>query len=192
MDDCYLTVPPVYVENVDYMAHPAITNHHLYLCWRRNRSIKNGHEDICLTIPLSALRRLENTCWRRWFKQLRNLAELPPCEINWNKDKDITWLYGPRYHAECPFDQTAPQAVPKKYEYEEHSETLLVNLRAGSMIFDELLLEEEEDEYSPIPSAIRRGGKRKKTRVRFSYIVSLREFVNGILFDYDFLDALCL
>lgn len=40
-------------------------------------------------------RRLSNICWRRIYKNHHNLAEVNPLTINWDKNSDITWLFGP-------------------------------------------------------------------------------------------------
>ncbi|KAL3588206.1 protein phosphatase regulator [Fusarium poae] len=39
--------------------------------------------------------RLENASWRAWIKAKNNLKTIPPESINWLKDCDVTWLYGP-------------------------------------------------------------------------------------------------
>ncbi|KAF4965615.1 hypothetical protein FSARC_6602 [Fusarium sarcochroum] len=44
-------------------------------------------------IPFYA--RLENASWRSWMKLTNNLKEVPPSSLNWLKDCDVTWLYGP-------------------------------------------------------------------------------------------------
>ncbi|KAK8924712.1 hypothetical protein H634G_06766 [Metarhizium anisopliae BRIP 53293] len=39
--------------------------------------------------------RLENASWRTWMKARNNLKTISPEELNWLKDCDVTWLYGP-------------------------------------------------------------------------------------------------
>lgn len=39
--------------------------------------------------------RLENASWRTWMKSKNNLRTVPPESLNWLKDCDVTWLYGP-------------------------------------------------------------------------------------------------
>ncbi|KAG0745194.1 hypothetical protein G6F57_004580 [Rhizopus arrhizus] len=39
--------------------------------------------------------RLENASWRTWAKQRNNLRTISPQTLNWLKDSDVTWLYGP-------------------------------------------------------------------------------------------------
>ncbi|KAF9901400.1 hypothetical protein EC991_006199 [Linnemannia zychae] len=43
--------------------------------------------------------RLENASWRNWAKQRHNLKTISPTSLNWLKDSDTTWLYGPLYKA---------------------------------------------------------------------------------------------
>lgn len=47
--------------------------------------------------------RLENASWRMWAKAKNNLRTADPSTVNWLKDYDVTWLYGPLYH-EQPHD----------------------------------------------------------------------------------------
>lgn len=39
--------------------------------------------------------RLENASWRSWMKAKNNLKTISPETLNWLKDCDVTWLYGP-------------------------------------------------------------------------------------------------
>ncbi|WZH40860.1 hypothetical protein QYS62_001798 [Fusarium acuminatum] len=39
--------------------------------------------------------RLENAIWRTWVKAKNNLKTISPETLNWLKDCDVTWLYGP-------------------------------------------------------------------------------------------------
>ncbi|KAF9111623.1 hypothetical protein BGX27_004675 [Mortierella sp. AM989] len=43
--------------------------------------------------------RLENASWRNWAKQRHHLKTVNPKTLNWLKDSDTTWLYGPLYKA---------------------------------------------------------------------------------------------
>ncbi|KAJ9296034.1 hypothetical protein DTO271G3_5609 [Paecilomyces variotii] len=71
--------------NADYLAHP----------W--------SDEDLWLTrryilrkrIALESSARLENALWRAWNKKDCPAGTVSPRRINWDKDSDITWLYGP-------------------------------------------------------------------------------------------------
>lgn len=39
--------------------------------------------------------RLENASWRTWAKARNHLKTVSPEIVNWSKDSDVTWLYGP-------------------------------------------------------------------------------------------------
>ncbi|ODV79707.1 uncharacterized protein CANTADRAFT_33942, partial [Suhomyces tanzawaensis NRRL Y-17324] len=39
--------------------------------------------------------RLENASWRTWAQRRCNLKTISPEVVNWSKDSDVTWLYGP-------------------------------------------------------------------------------------------------
>ncbi|KAL2871183.1 GATA-like domain-containing protein [Aspergillus lucknowensis] len=39
--------------------------------------------------------RLENASWRAWAKVKQSLGTVAPEKLNWHKDCDVTWLYGP-------------------------------------------------------------------------------------------------
>ncbi|KAK1757493.1 hypothetical protein QBC47DRAFT_157468 [Echria macrotheca] len=39
--------------------------------------------------------RLENASWRTWMKSKNKLSTVSPETLNWLKDCDVTWLYGP-------------------------------------------------------------------------------------------------
>ena len=39
--------------------------------------------------------RLENASWRSWMKAKNHLRTVSPETLNWFKDCDVTWLYGP-------------------------------------------------------------------------------------------------
>lgn len=203
MDDLFIHKSFPYKENIDYMGSSHIPNHHLHICWKQNNSItiKSHQDDICLTIPLTISRRLENICWRRWNKQLHQLQEISPARINWNKTQDITWLYGPKYNTPSPescenrltshnllkIEQEMPDL-----EIDEVSSVELVS----TMSFDDVSLiesdEENDFEMYGLKLALKQGRTHRKKKVQFSYIVNSREFVNGILFDYNFLDTQCL
>ncbi|KAI9024007.1 hypothetical protein DFJ74DRAFT_705748 [Hyaloraphidium curvatum] len=56
-------------------------------------------------------RRLENASWRRWFQDKFHLQKLDPAELNWFKDSDICWLYGPIFYATPVNDRRAGGTV---------------------------------------------------------------------------------
>lgn len=58
-------------------------------------------------------RGLENASWRTWMKAKNNLKTISPEELNWLKDCDVSWLYGPLESGSSRFypTQTEPSSV---------------------------------------------------------------------------------
>ncbi|KKK12827.1 hypothetical protein P175DRAFT_0505540 [Aspergillus ochraceoroseus IBT 24754] len=71
--------------HVDYLSHEW-KEEDIWASWRyvvaRRRIYDNGV-------------RLENASWRTWAKLKQNLGTVSPEALNWLKDCDVTWLYGP-------------------------------------------------------------------------------------------------
>jgi len=70
---------------VDYLTHDW-TDEDLARSWRA----VTGHNKVS-----SNCTRLENASWRIWTQKRHNIPTLNPAELNWHKDNDTTWLYGP-------------------------------------------------------------------------------------------------
>ncbi|KAJ3083033.1 hypothetical protein HK102_001320, partial [Quaeritorhiza haematococci] len=72
-------------ECVDYLSYQ-FNPFDLHQCWRnatkKKDSIING-------------RRLENASWRKFFQMKYKLRTIDPAALNWQKDSDVCWLYGP-------------------------------------------------------------------------------------------------
>ncbi|CCK72806.1 uncharacterized protein KNAG_0L01870 [Huiozyma naganishii CBS 8797] len=72
------------------------------------------------------MQRLHHCLWRRWSMELFGLQQkkCDPLSINWNKDTDVTVLYGPEFSSEAPASKeqqralfgapTAPQTISSK------------------------------------------------------------------------------
>ncbi|KAF8494258.1 hypothetical protein JB92DRAFT_2835005 [Gautieria morchelliformis] len=77
------------IGQVDYLSHNW-QEEDVAKSWRnmtrRKDSIQNGA-------------RLENASWRTWWKQRKKLPTVSPETLNWLKDSDVTWLYGPLHTA---------------------------------------------------------------------------------------------
>lgn len=84
---------------VDYLSHNW-AEEDIWTSWRYIVS-KRGE--------FSNSARLENASWRTWMKAKNNLKTISPESLNWLKDCDVTWLYGPL------------QSRPSKL-YESHTE----------------------------------------------------------------------
>ena len=82
-DDTVVSIRPS--KQVDYLSHEWREED----IWSSWRYIVNGSGDF------PHRERLENASWRTWMKTKNNLTTMPPESLNWLKDYDITWLYGP-------------------------------------------------------------------------------------------------
>ncbi|KFY96125.1 hypothetical protein V500_02562, partial [Pseudogymnoascus sp. VKM F-4518 (FW-2643)] len=70
--------------NVDYLSHKW-EEEDIWTSWRYVVA-KNDFRDKI---------RLENASWRSWAKLKYRLPTVSPETIDWSKDSDVTWLYGP-------------------------------------------------------------------------------------------------
>lgn len=74
---------------VDYLSHQWAEED----VWRSWRSMTRAKYEIANGM------RLENASWRTWWKQRNKLKTISPENLNWLKDSDVTWLYGPLHQA---------------------------------------------------------------------------------------------
>lgn len=89
-----------FTQNIDYLEYvpPSTTRtHHLQDNTNLTNFIKymNSNPDYVYHNKFLYMR-LHNICWRRIFKNHKNIPELNPLAINWDKNSDITWLFGPK------------------------------------------------------------------------------------------------
>ncbi|EFR02214.1 hypothetical protein MGYG_05217 [Nannizzia gypsea CBS 118893] len=82
-DDSFVEREPS--RHVDYLSHPW-REEDVWSSWRyiaaRKEDYESGH-------------RLENAAWRSWARIRFGLGWFPAEALNWQKDIDVTWLYGP-------------------------------------------------------------------------------------------------
>lgn len=71
--------------HVDYLSHEW-REEDIWASWRYVVSRRNRYSNAV---------RLENASWRTWAKAKYNLRTVSPETLNWLKDCDVTWLYGP-------------------------------------------------------------------------------------------------
>ncbi|KAI8137766.1 hypothetical protein BJV82DRAFT_674396 [Fennellomyces sp. T-0311] len=57
--------------------------------------------------------RLENASWRTWAKHKYRLSTVSPETLNWLKDSDVTWLYGPLHTVIKNIEEKDRYAKPK-------------------------------------------------------------------------------
>jgi hypothetical protein len=72
-------------KHVDYLSHDW-SEEDIWSTWKYLKSTKQVYKNS---------ERLVNASWRMWMKERHQLSETEPMAINWQKDKDTTWLYGP-------------------------------------------------------------------------------------------------
>ncbi|KAJ5549724.1 hypothetical protein N7535_002339 [Penicillium sp. DV-2018c] len=90
--------------HVDYLAHDW-EEEDIWSSWRYVTSRKNIYSNGV---------RLENASWRTWAKAKHNLKTISPESLNWLKDCDVTWLYGPLKSSTVR--ATSPSPPPSRLE----------------------------------------------------------------------------
>ncbi|KAL8785438.1 MAG: hypothetical protein Q9213_003368 [Squamulea squamosa] len=71
--------------HVDYLSHNW-NEEDIWSSWRHVVARRNVYSNST---------RLENASWRTWAKSKYRLKTVSPETLNWMKDHDVTWLYGP-------------------------------------------------------------------------------------------------
>ncbi|KAF9565885.1 hypothetical protein CPC08DRAFT_604178, partial [Agrocybe pediades] len=103
-DDSALTTLPR--GQVDYLSHDWQEED----VWRSWRNMTKQKNEIANGV------RLENASWRTWWKQRNKLKTISPETLNWLKDSDVTWLYGPLHTAVEWTPVPKPMPVPDSVE----------------------------------------------------------------------------
>ncbi|EPS40910.1 hypothetical protein H072_5179 [Dactylellina haptotyla CBS 200.50] len=83
IDDITLQEEPS--RHVDYLSHNW-KEEDIWASWRYMIGKRKVYDNAA---------RLENASWRTWMKAKNNLKTVSPEKLNWMKDYDVTWLYGP-------------------------------------------------------------------------------------------------
>lgn len=82
-DDHAVQIEPT--QHVDYLSHE----------WREEDIWASWSYVVKRRASLTNCVRLENASWRQWTKTKHHLTTVTPESLNWLKDCDVTWLYGP-------------------------------------------------------------------------------------------------
>ncbi|PGH08022.1 hypothetical protein GX51_01462 [Blastomyces parvus] len=82
-DDASIEYEPT--RHVDYLSHEW-KEEDIWSSWRYIVSRRDAYNNGV---------RLENAAWRTWAKAKHQLGTVTPESLNWLKDCDVTWLYGP-------------------------------------------------------------------------------------------------
>ncbi|KAK6336390.1 hypothetical protein TWF696_001950 [Orbilia brochopaga] len=83
IDDITLRQEPS--RHVDYLSHEW-KEEDIWASWRYMIGKRKIYDNAA---------RLENASWRTWMKAKNKLKTVSPEKLNWMKDYDVTWLYGP-------------------------------------------------------------------------------------------------
>ncbi|EJU03743.1 hypothetical protein DACRYDRAFT_105900 [Dacryopinax primogenitus] len=89
---------------VDYLSHNW-EEQDVWVSWRNMTRHKND---------IANGARLENACWRTWWKQRNHLQTCAPEMLGWLKDGDVTWLYGPFHTAADPIPASKKATLSEK------------------------------------------------------------------------------
>ena len=83
--------------NDDQSLEPEPTRHVDYLSheWREEDIWASWKYIVHRRKDITNCTRLENASWRTWTKAKNKLKTVSPESLNWLKDCDVTWLYGP-------------------------------------------------------------------------------------------------
>ncbi|RDW60135.1 hypothetical protein BP5796_11741 [Coleophoma crateriformis] len=82
-DDTAIRTQPS--RHVDYLSHNW-KEEDIWSSWKHIVSKRKAYNNSA---------RLENASWRTWIKSKYKLKTVSPETLNWLKDCDVTWLYGP-------------------------------------------------------------------------------------------------
>ncbi|KAH6997587.1 hypothetical protein BKA56DRAFT_470646 [Ilyonectria sp. MPI-CAGE-AT-0026] len=100
-DDTAVSTRPS--RQVDYLSHE----------WREEDIWSSWRYIVTRRGEFANSARLENASWRTWMKAKNNLKTISPESLNWLKDCDVTWLYGPLQSGNKPIHdtQTEPSSL---------------------------------------------------------------------------------
>ncbi|KAI9847199.1 MAG: hypothetical protein M1837_003063 [Sclerophora amabilis] len=88
-------------EHVDYLSHN----------WKEDELWASWKHVVSRRKSYSNSERLENASWRTWTMSRDRLKTVCPETLNWQKESDVTWLYGPlqtRSHMSSVMPFSAP------------------------------------------------------------------------------------
>ncbi|KAL3427237.1 protein phosphatase type 1 complex subunit Hex2/Reg1 [Phlyctema vagabunda] len=91
-------------KHVDYLTH-CWHEEELSNTWKHLKFRKRSYNNIA---------RLENASWRLWVKTKSRLKTIPPETINWLKEHDVTWLYGPLLNSDTACLRSCGTLKPSK------------------------------------------------------------------------------
>ncbi|KAG7661174.1 uncharacterized protein J8A68_005313 [[Candida] subhashii] len=142
---------PTFRENIDYLEYVPNTNTKHYLHDNINliKFMKyiNNNPDYKLHNAF-LYQRLSNICWRRFSKNFHQLSEINPYVINWDKNSDITWLFGPKIASEEQEQQQPeqPKQTTSIYSCQEEEDNMSVSSLVSESSINSTF--NDDDEFS--------------------------------------------
>ncbi|ODV90989.1 hypothetical protein CANCADRAFT_57368 [Tortispora caseinolytica NRRL Y-17796] len=100
-DDTKIQYAPSH--HVDYLSHN----------WKESDVSSSWRYVVLQRKNVANSARLENASWRTWMKAKYNLRTVSPESVNWLKDYDVTWLYGPILPASAAHVGDVDYSAPK-------------------------------------------------------------------------------
>lgn len=152
--------------HVDYLSHD----------WKESDISSSWRYIVLRRKEVANSARLENASWRTWAKAKYNLKTVSPESVNWLKDYDVTWLYGPlcRTSSQANIsgvggaaagDATPTAASPSK-ENETDTKSILKKRSATEMILALPPMRRSKDDSAVTPAAIAAAGDNVKSYFR--------------------------
>ncbi|KAK4997941.1 protein phosphatase regulator, partial [Elasticomyces elasticus] len=104
--------------HVDYLSHD----------WREEDIWSSWRHIVSQRKVYGQRSRLENASWRTWAKSKYHLRTVSPETLNWLKESDVTWLYGPLQPASShpiTYNMSEPQSRISKNNSFIHKKPIL-------------------------------------------------------------------
>ncbi|KAF3938529.1 hypothetical protein ABW19_dt0207546 [Dactylella cylindrospora] len=128
IDDIVVRAEPS--RHVDYLSHNW-KEEDIWASWRYMIGKRKVYDNAA---------RLENASWRTWMKAKNKLKTVSPEKLNWMKDYDVTWLYGPLSTAEertsFSISPTSPEcsSAPKNAGLHKNTKKTILKKRSMSEV----------------------------------------------------------
>ncbi|KAK6495971.1 hypothetical protein TWF481_003016 [Arthrobotrys musiformis] len=128
IDDILLRAEPS--RHVDYLSHDW-KEEDIWASWRYMIGKREVYDNAA---------RLENASWRAWMKAKNKLKTVSPEKLDWMKDYDVTWLYGPLSIApersSFSISPTSPEysSGPRNHSYRRNTKKTILKKRSMSEV----------------------------------------------------------
>ncbi|KAG5368105.1 Resistance to glucose repression protein 1 [Yarrowia sp. C11] len=154
--------------HVDYLSHD----------WKESDISSSWRYIVLRRKEVANSARLENASWRTWAKAKYNLKTVSPESVNWLKDYDVTWLYGPLCRTSSQANisgvggaaagDATPTASSDKDEHGAAGDTksILKKRSATEMILALPPMRRSKDDSAVTPAAIAAAGDDKDKVVK--------------------------